>query len=129
MLIPVNKDLDSYRDDFFKGLTLKQTAVCIVSVAAGTGTFLAADVLLGLPQTVSFYLALPVILPLAASGFLKIHGMTPLSYLLKRRAAMKRQMYRFLPDALLFAAEEPEERERKPGPRAILLDAPDEEGA
>ena len=26
MQIPVNKDLDSYKDDFFKGLTLKQTA-------------------------------------------------------------------------------------------------------
>ena len=117
------------RRSIFKGLTLKQTAVCIVSVAAGTGTFLAADVLLGLPQTVSFYLALPVILPLAASGFLKIHGMTPLSYLLKRQAVIKRQMYRFVPDALLFAAEGTEEENREPRPRAILLDAPDEEGA
>jgi len=59
MQIPVNKDLDSYKDDFFKGLTLKQTALSIISVAAGTGTYLAASYGLKLDQSVSFYLALP----------------------------------------------------------------------
>ena len=83
MQIPVNKDLDSFKDDFFKGLTLKQTALSIVSVAAGTGTFLLSSYVFHLSQSVSFYLALPVVLPIAASGFLKIQGMTPVQYLQK----------------------------------------------
>ena len=72
MQVTVNKDLDSYKDDFFKGLTLKQTAISIISVAAGTGTYFFASYVLKLDQTVSFYLALPVVLPIAAGGFLRI---------------------------------------------------------
>ena len=112
MQIPVNKDLDSYKDDFFKGLTLKQTALSIVSVAAGTGTFLLGTYVFKLEQAVSFYLALPVVLPIAASGFLRIHGMTPLEYLRRRQGAISRDIYFFVPEALLPAQEE-----RKPAPK------------
>ena len=103
MQIPVNKDLDSYKDDFFKGLTLKQTALSIISVAAGTGTYLAASYVLKLDQSVSFYLALPIVLPIAASGFLRIHGMTPLEYLKRKRTTQSREIYFFVPEALLPA--------------------------
>ena len=103
MQIPVNKDLDSYKDDFFKGLTLKQTALSIVSVAAGTGTYLFASYVLKLDQSVSFYMALPVVLPIAASGFLRIHGMTPMEYLKRKQMAQSRDIYFFVPEALLPA--------------------------
>ena len=101
MQIPVNKDLDSYQDDFFKGLTLKQTALSILSVAAGTGMYLVSSYLLHLPQTISFYLALPVVLPIAATGFLRIHGMTPGEYIRRKRGVRKKELFTFLPDALL----------------------------
>ena len=101
MQIPVNKDLDSYRDDFFKGLTLKQTALSVVSIAAGTGAFLFGFYILKLAQSVSFYLALPVVLPIAATGFLRIYGMTPFEYLKKRQYTIRHEKYRFIPDALI----------------------------
>ena len=114
MQIPVNKDLDSYRDDFFKGLTLKQTALSIVSIASGTGAFLFGTYVLRLEQSVSFYLALPVVLPIAASGFLRIYGMTPMEYLKKRHGTIRHDRYRFVPDALVL-----DERKReKTGERA-----------
>ena len=106
MQVPVNKDLDSYKDDFFKGLTLKQTALSIVSVAAGTGTFLFGNYILKLDQTISFYLALPVVLPIAASGFLKLHGMTPFEYLKRRREVIQMDTYYYVPSGLL--PEKPE---------------------
>ena len=126
MQIPVNKDLDSYKDDFFKGLTLKQTALSIVSVAAGSGTFLFGTYILHLEQSVSFYLALPVVLPIAASGFLKIHGMTPLEYLKRRQGAINRDIYLFLPEALLPAEKETVKKEKKRQP--LWLDEPDAGG-
>ena len=105
MQVTVNKDLDSYKDDFFKGLTLKQTAISIISVAAGTGTYFFASYVLKLDQTVSFYLALPVVLPIAAGGFLRIHGMTPALYLKRRRETASREAWFFSPDFSLTAEE------------------------
>lgn len=122
MQVPVNKDLDSYKDDFFKGLTLKQTALSIVSVAAGTGTFLFGTYILKLDQTVSFYLALPVVLPIAASGFLRIHGMSPVEYLKRRREATSRDAFYYVPAGLL--PDEPLQKQAaSPGKnRTIYLD-------
>ncbi len=120
MQIPVNKDLDSYKDDFFKGLTLKQTALSIVSVAAGTGTFLLGMYVLKLPQSVSFYMALPVVLPIAASGFLQIHGMTPAEYLKRRHSVRTGHIYYFVPGA--FLPEEEGKEQRKHEKRTFLLD-------
>ena len=120
MQIPVNKDLDSFKDDFFKGLTLKQTAISIVSVAAGTGTFLAASYGLHLPQSMSFYLALPVVLPIAASGFLRIHGMTPLEYFKRRRGAIRRDIYCFVPELIMYP--EKEKQVEAPKAKSVMLD-------
>lgn len=120
MQIPVNKDLDSFKDDFFKGLTLKQTAVSIVSVAAGTGTFLLANYALGLSQSVSFYMALPVVLPIAASGFLRIHGMTPLEYFKRRRSATSQAAYFFVPELIMYPEKEERRQIVKPSP--VMLD-------
>ena len=120
MQIPVNKDLDSFKDDFFKGLTLKQTALSIVSVAAGTGTFLLGSYVFHLSQSVSFYLALPVVLPIAASGFLRIHGMTPLEYLKRRRGTVSVDTYHFVPELIMY----PEKEEKPKAERAknVMLD-------
>ena len=120
MQIPVNKDLDSFKDDFFKGLTLKQTALSIVSVAAGTGTLLLSSYVVHLSQSVSFYLALPVVLPIAASGFLRIHGMTPLEYLKRRRGTVSVYTYHFVPELIMY----PEKEEKPKAERAknVMLD-------
>ena len=120
MQIPVNKDLDSFKDDFFKGLTLKQTALSIVSVAAGTGTFLLGSYVFHLSQSVSFYLALPVVLPIAASGFLRIHGMTPLEYLRRRRGTVSVETYHFVPELIMYPEKEEKPKEEKA--KNVMLD-------
>ena len=126
MQIPVNKDIDSFKDDFFKGLTLKQTAISIISVGAGTGLFLLARYGLKMDQSASFYLSLPVILPIAASGFLRIHGMTPLEYLKKRRSVYRKDTYFFVPEAL--AGDERELKTPKETKKIFYLDEPDKGG-
>ena len=113
MQIPVNKDLDSYRDDFFKGLTLKQTVLSITAVAAGTAAFLLGRYAFGLSESVCFYLALPVVFPVAASGFLKIHGMAPAEYIRRRRSAGEGTVFYYIPGALLDEEEKNAGKDRK----------------
>ena len=124
MQVPVNKDLDSYQDDFFKGLTLKQTAISIISLAAGTGTYFLANIGLKLDQTISFYLALPVVLPIAAAGFLRIHGMTPAQYYKRRRETVRNNIYYYSPDFSPGKEERPAEKKQK---RYWMLDDEDRE--
>ena len=124
MQIPVNKDLDSYTDDFFKGLTMKQTLLSVISVAAGTLTYLFGTYVCHLPQTACFYLALPVVLPIASSGFLRIRGMTPGQYLSRRHNALASGLWVFVPEVLLPLAKEEKTPERK---RILMLDAAEEE--
>lgn len=97
MQIPVNKNLDEYKDDFYKGLTLRQTVLSILTVIAGTGAFLLFHSVCGISQTVSLYLAFPAVLPFAASGFLKIHGMSLQEYFKRKRSVTEQPLYRYEP--------------------------------
>ncbi|MCD8012441.1 MAG: PrgI family protein [Lachnospiraceae bacterium] len=106
MQIPVNKDIDDYKDDFFKGMTLKQTVMCALTLGVGAGCYFLCNAVLGLPQTVSLYLVFPAALPFAAAGFLKIDRMPPLEYLKRRREVTKTPLYRFRP--LVFERMETE---------------------
>ena len=35
MLIPVNQNIDEYKDDFYKGLTLRQSVISLITIAVG----------------------------------------------------------------------------------------------
>ena len=102
MLIPVNQNIDEYKDDFYKGLTLRQSVISLVTVAVGVLVYLALTGLFGLPQTLALYMTLPVVFPIAAYGFLKIHGMNIAEYLRKSSAVKERSSYSFIPQMLLL---------------------------
>ena len=59
-----------------------------------------------LPQTLALYMTLPVVFPIAAYGFLKIHGMNIAEYLRKSSAVKERSSYSFIPQMLLYGTEE-----------------------
>lgn len=107
MQIPVNKNIDEYKDDFFKGLSLQQTAMCAAAVLTGTAAFLTANLVLALPQTVSLYAALPFALPFAAAGFLRIHGMSPVRYFRLKQQTKENPVYYFRPQMLTETKEKP----------------------
>ena len=106
MLIPVNQNIDEYKDDFYKGLTLRQSVISLVTVAVGVLVYLALTGLFHLPQTLALYMTLPVVFPIAAYGFLKIHGMNIAEYLRKSSAVKERSSYSFIPQMLLYGTEE-----------------------
>ena len=100
MMIQVNENIDEYREDFYKGLTLRQTLFAGGAVAAGAAAFLFLNIIIGLPQSVALYAALPVVFPIAAAGFLKIHGMTLSQYLKARKRVRENPVYFFKPQLM-----------------------------
>lgn len=129
MQIPVNKNIDSYTDDFYKGLTMRQTVLSVAAVAAGAAAFMLCYNVLGLGQSASLYAALPVVFPIAAGGFLKLNGMTPGEYLKKKRMVTQTPVYRFVPSVLLEGdPKEPGGKGRKTREKDIYLLAAQKEG-
>ena len=101
MLIPVNQNIDDYKDDFYKGLTLRQSVISLITVAVGVCVYLVLTGLLRLPQSLSLYMTLPVVFPIAAYGFLKIHGMNVAEYIRKSGAVKERSSFAFIPQMLM----------------------------
>ena len=104
MKVQVNQNIDSYKDDFFKGLTFRQTAVSAIGVAVGAGIFLVLTRVAHLNQTIAVYILFPVVFPIIASGFLKVHGMDLKMYFLQRMRMQKMKALYYAPEAL--SAEE-----------------------
>ncbi len=110
MQIPVNKDLDDYKEDFFKGLTLRQTVMAALTVAAGIGAFVLFYFVVRLPQTIALYLIFPFAVPVALAGFMKIDGKTPYEYLKMRLRVTSNPVYTFKP--ISFSVLEEQENEK-----------------
>ena len=111
MKVQVNQNIDSYKDDFFKGLTFRQTAVSVIGVSVGAGIFLVLTRVAHLNQTVAVYILFPVVFPIIASGFLKVHGMDLKSFFLQRMKMQKMKALYYSPEVL---ATEENETKQKP---------------
>ena len=74
MVIEVNKDIDRCKESVVLGLTARQLIYSIVSVVIGGGIVLLVYPYVGL--TTSAYIAIPVIAPIALTGFYSYNGMT-----------------------------------------------------
>ena len=74
MVIEVNKDIDRYKESVVLGLTARQLIYSIVSVVIGGGIVLLVYPCVGL--TTSAYIAIPVVAPIALTGFYSYNGMT-----------------------------------------------------
>lgn len=74
MVIEINKDIDRYQESVAMGLTAKQLIFSIASVAIGGGLVFLLYRYIGL--TASAYVAIPVVAPIALSGFYSYNGMS-----------------------------------------------------
>ena len=101
MMIPVNQDIDSYKDDFFKGLTMRQTLFAVAAVVVSGGLLAFFLIYLKLNASVAMYLTLPVAFPIIAVGFIKIHGI-PLDEYLKRKKKVEQQSSFFYQPEMVF---------------------------
>ena len=74
MNIAINKDIEKYQESVVLGLTAKQLIFSAISVVLGAGLVLLTYRYVGL--TVSVYIAIPVIAPIAMNGFYSYQGMS-----------------------------------------------------
>lgn len=97
MQIPVNKNIDTYKDDFFRGLTLQQTLTSVMTLAAAGGSFAFFAYVLHVPSSLSIYCALPFALPIAASGFFKMHGLSLVEWMQKKKKVVNAPLLVYKP--------------------------------
>lgn len=74
MVIEINKNIDNYKESVVMGLTARQLIYSILSVVIGGGIVLLLYRHIGL--TASTYIAIPVVAPIALTGFYSYNGMT-----------------------------------------------------
>lgn len=74
MVIEINKDIDRYKESVVMGLTARQLVFSLASVVIGGGIVLFVYPYVGL--TLSAYIAIPAVAPVALSGFYSYNGMT-----------------------------------------------------
>lgn len=82
MVIEVNKDIDRYKETVVMGLTARQLTFSIASVIVGGGIVLLLYRYVGL--TVSAYIAIPAVAPIALLGFYSYNGMTFMQMMRKK---------------------------------------------
>lgn len=74
VVIEINKDIQKYKESVVLGLTGKQLIFSLASVLVGGGIVLLLYPYVGF--TVSAYIAIPVVAPIALSGFYSYNGMS-----------------------------------------------------
>jgi hypothetical protein len=121
MKVQVNQNIDSYKDDFFKGLTFRQTAVSVIGVAVGAGIFLVLTRIAHLNQTIAVYILFPVVFPIIASGFLKVHGMDLKMYFLQRMRMQKMKALYYAPEILSTGEGEAGMKQERPSATGEVL--------
>lgn len=82
MSVEINRDIDKFQESVVLGLTAKQLIVSVLSVLIGGAIVLLSYKKVGL--TASAYIAVPVVAPIALSGFYSYNGMGFMQMMSKR---------------------------------------------
>lgn len=100
MKIAINKDIEeAYKDEFFKGFTLRETAYIVIALTVMIGVTVLLYLVFGLNLSVGVYIGAPLGLPFVFIGFKKYQGLTLSEYL-------REKSYRKKTRILLYEADE-----------------------
>lgn len=100
MQIETKKDIESaYKDEIFKGFSLKETIAIVSAGAAGIAAVAGLWYFFRFPVEMGVYIAVPCMVPFLAMGFIKIQGLTPWGYL-------KEIVYTYRTRILIYDADE-----------------------
>ena len=114
MVIEINKNIDNYKESVVLGLSARQLVYSVLSVVVGGGIVLLLYRHVGL--TVSTYIAIPVVAPIAMTGFYSYHGMTFLEMMkLKLHFAFANRTYTYVSTEGEDAVRQEEETKSKTG--------------
>lgn len=126
MNIPINRNIDEYQDDFYKGLSSRQVGYAVVLILTGGGAFGVSYFVLGLPQMFCIYITILFALPIAVTGFLKISGMSIPEFLKKRKLVIENPLFLYDSEESVYitdeAALEPRKKKKKNSKRSVYVD-------
>lgn len=80
--VEINRDIDKFQESVVLGLTAKQLIASVLSILIGGVIVLLSCKKVGL--TISAYIAIPVVAPIALSGFYSYNGMSFMQMMKKR---------------------------------------------
>lgn len=103
MMVPVNQNIDSYKDDFFKGLTMRQTLFAVAAVVVSGGLLTFFLVYLKINASLAMYLTLPFAFPIIAAGFVRIHGIGLSDYLKRKKKVETQPSFFFQPEMIFWS--------------------------
>lgn len=129
MNISINRNIDEFRDDFYKGLSFRQTCFSVLTVGAGGVAFVLTKVILGIPQMIAVYITIAAAAPWAVWGFIKIRGMPANVYLKKTRKLKKVPILLYRSTEGSFRKEthpKTKEKKQKKQDRKVMLCPPQE---
>ena len=113
MSVEINKDIDKFQESVVLGLTAKQLAASVLSVLVGGVIVFLTYKKVGL--TVSAYIAIPVVAPIALSGFYSFNGMSFIQMMKKKIQFMfkaKPLVYKSTESVKQIAAKVEEEKRK-----------------
>ncbi|SNU04594.1 PrgI family protein [Lachnospiraceae bacterium] len=105
MIIEINKDIDKYKETVVLGLTARQLIFSVIALVTGGSIVLLTYPYVGL--TVSAYIAIPIVAPIALNGFYTYNGMT-FTQLMK-----KKLYFAFMNRPLTYISTEGEDEIRR----------------
>ena len=82
MQIELKKDIEKeYKDEIIKGFSAGEVVVVAAAFALAAAIVYVLYKYFGVGISLGVYISVPCILPVLASGFLKIQGLTPVAYI------------------------------------------------
>jgi len=103
MMVPVNQNIDSYKDDFFKGLTMRQTLFAVAAVVVSGGLLTFFLLYLKMNASLAMYLTLPFTFPIIAAGFVRIHGIGLSDYLKRKKKVQNQPSFFYQPEMIFWS--------------------------
>ena len=79
--VEINRDIDKFKESVVLGLTAKQLIASVLSILGGTIVVLTYK---KVGFTLSAYIAIPIVAPIALSGFYSFNGMSFMQMMKKR---------------------------------------------
>lgn len=81
--IRINNDIESFRSDFFKGLSLRECIFGGAGITAGIAVVAILTIYAHVPVDAATFFGIPVAAPIILSGFVKVNGMHLSEYVMR----------------------------------------------
>lgn len=110
MNIPINKNIDEYKDDVYKGLSTHQIIYSVAVLGIGVAAFLLVKYYFHVPMILTVMVTAIVTMPVAFIGFMPICRMPVPEYLKKRKKVIENNT--FIYETISYRCSDPDRKKK-----------------